>query len=845
MASTIKGITIQIEGKTSGLVKSLQDVESQIKKDDQALKNLDKALKLDPTNVDLLAAKEQVLADKTSLVTQKMDILQQVQQDALTNLPEDAQLSASQMAELETEIAMTGNTLNELSGEADNASGDLENVGESADQAGEEVEESSESFEGLGEAAQAAGQVAVAALEAVIVTAAAVGAAVGAAMVESGTAMVNATMETSKLADEIDTLSRKTGLTTDTIQELNYASELLDVDTSTVTGSMTKLEKTMGSAASGNKSAIQTFKDLGISVKDSSGNLRDADEVFWEAIDALGQIESETERDVASMSLFGKSAKELNPLILAGSSTFRSLADEAHRTGYVMSSETVDAFGALDDNMQRLANGAQAVEQSFGQVLLPLLTDMSGEAVDLLGDFSGALSEAGGDIDSIGEIIEEFAPQALSLVEKYVPKILTVFEKTFNALIPVVMSVAPQLIVLAGSIIETLATSIANNADSFLSAFSSLFESVVNSAITLLPVLVPLAVDLVMTLADALISNAPLLFSSALEIIMTLCEMLLTPESIEALLQSATSIITGLLDGLTQALPILIPAAIEAILTLVDTLLSSGCLEQIISAALTLIVTLASSLVDYLPVLIERLPEIIMGIVKFLTGDALPDIIEAGFTLITAIIGDMPAIIGAIIEALVTLVIEMGKYITGDGADDILESFQAAFDGIIQGAKTWGSDLIGNFIRGITSKFSDLGKAASDAAKKVANYLHFSEPEMGPLSDFNDSGADMILNFIDSMNKEQKALEDALNETAGIIDSGMDHSYDIATQSNVTQHVDYSGGLSRIEQAIASAGAAAAPEGATWVFPIYIGSDLIDTVVIDAKSRYDYTTGGH
>ena len=565
MAGTIKGITIQIEGKTSGLVKSLQDVESQIKKDDQALKNLDKALKLDPTNVDLLAAKEQVLADKTSLVTQKMDILQQVQQDALTNLPEDAQLSASQMAELETEIAMTGNTLNELSGEADNASDDLQDVGESADTAGEEVEESAESFEGLGEAAEAAGEVAVAALEAVVVAAAAVGTAVAGAMVTAGTAMVNATMETSKLADEIGTLSAQTGLTTDTIQELNYAAELLDVDTSTVTGSMTKLEKTMGSAASGSKSAQQSFADLGISIKDSNGNLKDADEVFWEAIDALGQIESETERDVASMALFGKSAKELNPLILAGSDTFRQLADEAHRTGYVMSSETVDAFGNLDDNMQRLSNGAQAVEQSFGQILLPLLTDMSGEAVDLLGEFSGALSKAGGDIDSIGSIIEDFAPQALDMVEKYVPQILKIFEKTFNALVPVVMSVVPQLITLAGSLIETLAVSIASNADSFLSAFSSLFESVVNSAITLLPVLVPLAVNLVMTLADALISNAPLLFDSALSIIMTLCQMLLTPENIEAILMSATAIITGLLDGLTTALPILIPAAIDAV----------------------------------------------------------------------------------------------------------------------------------------------------------------------------------------------------------------------------------------------------------------------------------------
>ena len=266
---------------------------------------------------------------------------------------------------------------------------------------------------------------------------------------------------------------------------------------------------------------------------------------------------------------------------------------------------------------------------------------------------------------------------------------------------------------------------------------------------------------------------------------------------------------------------------------------------MILSAALTLIVTLASSLVDYLPKLIERLPEIIMGITKFLTGDALPDIIEAGFTLITAIISDMPEIIGAIIEALIQLVIAMGEYITGDGAEDLLECFQAAFDGIINGAKGWGADLIKNFISGIKSKFDDLGKAASSAAKKVADYLHFSEPEMGPLSDFNDSGADMILNFIDSMNKEQRALEDALKQTAGIIDSGMDHSYSIATQSNVTQHVDYSGGLSRIEQAIVNSAAAGAPEGATWVFPIYIGGEYVDTIVLDAVDRNNYTTGGH
>lgn len=846
MASTIKGITIQIEGKTSGLVKSLQDVESQIKKDDAALKNLEKALKLDPTNVDLLAAKEQVLADKTNLVTQKMDILQQVQQDALSNLPEDAQLTASQMAELEAEIATTGATLDDLSGESEEASGDLQDVGDSAEDAGDNVEESSESFEGLGEAAEVAGEVAVKALEAVVVAAAAVGAAVGTAVVATGTALANTTMETSKLADELGTLSKTTGLSTDTLQELNYAAELLDVDTSTVTGSITKLEKTLGSAMAGSTSAQESFKALGISFKDSNGNVRDAEEVFWEAVDALGQIENSSERDIAAMSLFGKSAKELNPLILAGSDTFRQLADEAHQVGYVMDSETIDAFGALDDNMQRLTNGAQAVEQSFGQVLLPLLTDLSGDAVSLLGDFSGALSETGGDIDAIAGIIEDFAPRAVSIVESYIPKILTIVESVFSALLPVAMSVAPQLIEMAGRLLQNLASSIAQNAELFISAFSSLFESVVNSAVTLLPVLVPLAISLIMTLVNSLIEYAPLLLDSALAIIMTLTEQLLSPESIEQLLSAATSIITGLLGGLTEALPILIPAAIDAVLTLVETLLSSGCLEMIIQAALTLILTLAQSLVTYLPEIIKRLPEIIMGIVKFLTGDALPSIIEAGFTLITGIITNLPAIIGAIIEALITLVIEMGKYITGDGAKDILKSFQAAFDGIIEGAKGWGSDMIGNFIDGIKSMFGKLGEAAKGAAKKVADFLHFSEPDMGPLSDFNESGGDMIQSFIDSMNKQQGELEKALYKTAGIIDAGMNDSYEVATRSEVHQTVDYSGGLSRIEKAIVNAAGPASSEGSvTIVAPIYIGGDLVDTVVLDAIERNNYTSGGH
>ena len=106
----------------------------------------------------------------------------------------------------------------------------------------------------------------------------------------------------------------------------------------------------MSSAADGSSSAMEKFTDLGISIYDAEGNLRSTEDVFWDAIDVLGTFESETERDMAAMDLFGKSARELNPLIEAGSETFNQLASEAQEVGYVMSGETLDAFGALDDN---------------------------------------------------------------------------------------------------------------------------------------------------------------------------------------------------------------------------------------------------------------------------------------------------------------------------------------------------------------------------------------------------------------------------------------------------------------------------------------------------------------
>jgi hypothetical protein len=187
-------------------------------------------------------------------------------------------------------------------------------------------------------------------------------------------ALASSTMDMSKTADDLLTLSTQTGLTTDQLQEFEYASELVDVSTDTLQGSLVKLTNNMQTAATGTGSAAEAFKTLKVKVADSQGHLKNNYDVFLQTIDALGKMKNETERDALAMDIFGKSATDLNPLIEAGSGKLKELAEQAHEVGYVVDNETLQSFGELDDAMQKLDKQGVAVKRSFAEALLPIIT---------------------------------------------------------------------------------------------------------------------------------------------------------------------------------------------------------------------------------------------------------------------------------------------------------------------------------------------------------------------------------------------------------------------------------------------------------------------------------------
>ena len=121
MANRIKGITVEIGGDTTGLDKALKSVNSNIKNTQSQLKDVNRLLKLDPTNTTLLAQKQKLLKDAISETKNKLDTLKEAQKQAKQQF-EAGNLGKDKYDTLQREIVETENELKKLQKEAEKSS---------------------------------------------------------------------------------------------------------------------------------------------------------------------------------------------------------------------------------------------------------------------------------------------------------------------------------------------------------------------------------------------------------------------------------------------------------------------------------------------------------------------------------------------------------------------------------------------------------------------------------------------------------------------------------------------------------------------------------------------------
>ena len=325
-----------------------------------------------------LTAKNKQLSEIYAQQKEKVRALEQAVKESSEKYGENSQQTDRLKVsynQARVELDRLGQELQQNAQYMEEAKNSTDQCATSIDQYGNRVKDASDKSKGFGTTGQSSF---------LKVGKALIAAGIAAKVADIAKKLASATKEAAAFADEVLTLSAKTNISTDALQGYMYASELVDVSVETITKSMQRNIRSMGSAADGTAQYANAYKQLGVAVQDSNGDLRDSQEVFWELIDALGQMTNETERDEIAMTLLGKSAQDLNPLIEAGADRMRELADEAASVGFIMSGETLSALGSLDDQLQRLDGAATAAKNALGAALAPTLENLAEKATNFL-----------------------------------------------------------------------------------------------------------------------------------------------------------------------------------------------------------------------------------------------------------------------------------------------------------------------------------------------------------------------------------------------------------------------------------------------------------------------------
>lgn len=514
----------------------------------EALKNISRELRVQKVEMDAvtsayganqnsieaLSAKQEALTKQQDAHREKVQILSEMLEIAKQEFGENSEeadqyrikLATAQTAlnKCSNEINTTSTALAEAqkaTQESADATDDLgDTVGEAGDaldEYGEAAGETGDSLDELGDSADDASGKNQAFLSVMAGAAKTLGNVVVAgaklaakALLEVGKAAANATKEgfelskeAGKYADDIATLSTQTGVAQSSLQQWTYASNFVDTSVDSIASSMTKLTQTMGNALNGSSEASDKFATLGVSITDVHGRLRSTEDVFWDAIDALGKIENPAERDAAAIALFGESAQKLNPLIAAGREGFEALNAEAERLGTVFSDDEIATMGGFDDAMQRNSQAVSGLKNAIGLALIPAFQPLVNRATEAMGRVNHAIRDG-------------LTPNEMGELTDY---LLDEMDGAIEYIISIIEDALPMLTTAVGKLVSSLGSKLPGMVNRLLPAVTQLLQTLVNTLSANAAGIGQAAGQLVAQLATFLVSNLPALASAAVQLV--------------------------------------------------------------------------------------------------------------------------------------------------------------------------------------------------------------------------------------------------------------------------------------------------------------------------------------
>ena len=424
MAGNIKGITIEFQGDTTKLDKALRQIKNSTKDIDSELKQVNKALKFNPTSVELWRQKQDLLRQKIKQTEDNLKELKNIQ----------AQMDAQGVDKQSEAYRRIQREITESESKLKTFNAELRKIGQV------NLRAMSEQFKDMGNKLTAAGQ----SMRGISTAAAALAASLGALTVKSG-----------KWADDINTMSKRYSIGTKDLQLYAAAADLVDTSVEAIAGSHIKLEKQMLTASKGTGAAAEAFNTLGVEITDANGNLRQGDAVWQETIVALGNLENETERDALAMQLMGRSASELNPLIEDGGEAYQQLAETMAKYNLdFIDQETLDQANEFNDSLDTIKAVGLVAFQQLGTQLAAYLAPAMEKVVDVVGRlanwFSNLSPRTQALIGGIAAVVAVVAPLLIGLgkVSFAISSIISLIAVVGPAIGAVVAALGPVILII-------------------------------------------------------------------------------------------------------------------------------------------------------------------------------------------------------------------------------------------------------------------------------------------------------------------------------------------------------------------------------------------------------------
>lgn len=386
MVDGARNLTANFTASTTGFSRAVTELKAQLSslntalaQNKQQIKDVNTSITANRREYNQLQAEVQRNGSATEEQRRRLEQLA----NEYTQLTTDLGALQTAQADLRNQIRQTNNQLTEQTNAAEQQSKALDKVKGAAQDAGKY-------FAGLGATAAAA-----------------------------FSSVLALTAKYAAAADDINTLAKTTGLSTEAVQKYQYATDLCDVSIETIADSLKQLKPKMQQARDGSEELRASFASLGVEYLNTDGSLRDSSAVFEDLLQGLSKIENQTERDAAAMALFGESAGRLNPIISDGGKAFREVSEQMK--DYILPQETLDRLNAFNDKLDTLKARGSGVMSQIAAELADGFDPLFNTANSLLDKVQSAIDS--GEIEQlaadVADVINDVA-EALGKAVKFV-----------------------------------------------------------------------------------------------------------------------------------------------------------------------------------------------------------------------------------------------------------------------------------------------------------------------------------------------------------------------------------------------------------------------------------------